>query len=296
MITLFAQGWSRSKDGPGNRRIYYLKGCNLRCRWCASPESISPAQQLLFYPERHADFAPDTLCPHGAICNGAINRTICEKCGDHPCSKLRHPAIEWVGFQRSTEEIAAEALKYSRGWGDFSGVTFGGGEPTLQCDEVVRTMEMLRQAGIHTAFESNATTPGFRKTVAAADMTIADLKAGTPETFAEYAGGNLEAVTANLEYAAAAAGALLVRIPLITGINDTPREMVEILKEIHRIRMAEKGLPLGVEILKLHHFGAPKYQALGWDYQLAGRPEPEAETVAELERQLAELSIEIQRN
>ena len=130
-------------------------------------------------------------------------------------------------------------------------------------------------------------------------MTIADLKAGTPETFAEYAGGNLEAVTANLEYAAAAAGALLVRIPLITGINDTPREtgaMVEILKEIHRIRMAEKALPLAVEILKLHHFGAPKYQALGWDYQLAGRPEPEAETVAELERQLAELSIEIQRN
>jgi len=29
-MTIFAQGWSEGFDGPGRRRVYYLKGCNFR--------------------------------------------------------------------------------------------------------------------------------------------------------------------------------------------------------------------------------------------------------------------------
>lgn len=299
MIKLFAQGWSRGKDGPGNRRIYYLKGCNLRCQWCASPESISPEVQLLFYPERNADFSPDVICPQGAICNGKLNREICTRCQDRPCAKLRHPAIEWVGFQRTPEEIVREVSGFAENWGDFSGVTFGGGEPTLQYHELVRTMQLLQGNGIHVAFESNATTPGFHTVASCADMTIADLKAGTPETFEKYTGGDLSVVLNNLTFAAAGSKELLIRIPVITGINDTQQEtdaMVKILQKLHRVRTEERGIPLAVELLKLHHFGAPKYRALGWEYKLEGRPEPDVSVITELEKQLSEQSIEIQRN
>ena len=39
-------------DGPGIRTIVFFKGCPLRCRWCANPESQSFEPELLIYPDK----------------------------------------------------------------------------------------------------------------------------------------------------------------------------------------------------------------------------------------------------
>ena len=39
-LKIFQKGFNYSQDGPGNRLVYHLSGCNLKCKWCSNPEGM----------------------------------------------------------------------------------------------------------------------------------------------------------------------------------------------------------------------------------------------------------------
>ena len=39
-MRILQKGFNYSQDGPGNRLVYHLQGCNFACKWCSNADSI----------------------------------------------------------------------------------------------------------------------------------------------------------------------------------------------------------------------------------------------------------------
>ena len=39
-MKILQKGFNYSQDGPGNRLVYHLQGCNFCCKWCSNADSI----------------------------------------------------------------------------------------------------------------------------------------------------------------------------------------------------------------------------------------------------------------
>ena len=40
-MRIFNKGFHFGQDGPGNRLVYHVSGCNMHCIWCSNPEGMS---------------------------------------------------------------------------------------------------------------------------------------------------------------------------------------------------------------------------------------------------------------
>jgi len=288
-MRLFADGWSEGYDGPGQRWVLYCKGCNLRCRWCANPEGLSARPEILFYPQRGE--APERACAHGAVQGARLAHSTCAACPDQACMTVwKHPAFLPTCVETSVEGIVQRARQARPLFGTDGGVTFGGGEPTLQIDDLLAALAGLRNAGLHTAVESNAATDAFPRLLGVADLLLCDLKCADSERHRDWTGTDNLRILANLEQAARAQAPLWIRVPLVPGLNDDPAEMNRIAGIL--AGLAALHPDLRVDVLRLHHLGAPKYRALGMEYAMAGVTEPARETAAQFVARLRECGVE----
>ena len=130
-------------DGPGIRVTVFVKGCPLRCLWCANPESNLARPQLMTYGSRCVGCgACAAVCPRGAITmvpgEGKVlehtDREACSDCG--ACvSACRHGARELAGTEKTVREVLDQVLR-DRLFLESSGggITVSGGEPFAQAE------------------------------------------------------------------------------------------------------------------------------------------------------------------
>ncbi len=166
-MRIFQKGFNFSQDGPGNRLVYHLQGCNLRCIWCSNPEGM-------------------------AFDGGK----------DYPVEAL-------------LQECVRSKMMFFGG----GGVTFTGGEATMQAGELLALLKGLRQAGIHTAIETNATSPKLLQLLPYTDYLIMDFKHFDSAVHKRFTGLGNEQVKENLEAILKSGRQVHVRIPLISGFN-----------------------------------------------------------------------------
>ncbi len=273
-------------DGPGIRTTVFFKGCPLRCRWCHNPESMSREQQLLLRDERCVSCGEcRDHCPNGAVnaIEGAVStdRDACQVCGTCVATCYAE-AREIVGREMTVEDVLADIEK-DRVFFEQSGggVTFSGGEPLLQDEFLVELLAACKQRGLHTVVDTSGyATPNVIDRVAQlVDLFLFDIKTLEDDKHREYTGVSNRVILENLRRLAARNATIIVRVPLIPGVNDDDKSLRAIgafAREFDAVR--------GVHILPYHRTGTEKYRRLGMQYRMNGASPPASDSVMQAVR------------
>ena len=261
-LKIFQKGFNYSQDGQGNRLVYHLQGCNMKCLWCANPEGM-PLGGVIFTDK---EWLCDELCPHGAIRDKELDRTVCDKCETKEClqAKYRSKGIRCSCEAVSVDEIFEEILGSSPMFYDGGGVTFTGGEATMQFEALKELLIRLKEADIHTAIETNGSHPRLPELFPYIDQLIMDCKHWSPEKHKKFTGVAIDHTLDNLMKAAMTGKKLDVRIPLIGGMNDSEEDMREFIELFQTFA----GENVTFEILKYHEFGKKKWGECGLTYEM----------------------------
>ncbi|HEX2926128.1 MAG TPA: glycyl-radical enzyme activating protein [Ruminiclostridium sp.] len=169
-VKYFDIEWLSETDGPGNRTVLFLQGCNLRCPWCHSPHSREVESPILFNGVRcvncHNCMEVCTQNVH-SVRNGIhmVQRDNCIRCGRciEACPASR-PDTNSGALSLPTRSIEVselfsllhpqlEVLKNS------GGLTLSGGEALLQKEAIMEILKLCKSHGIHTAVETSLTLP-----------------------------------------------------------------------------------------------------------------------------------------
>ncbi len=270
-------------DGPGIRSIVFLKGCSLRCPWCANPESQKLEPELFFDSEKCIGCqACFQICPHGAISisDGQIlyNRGLCRECclcSDVCYAEARLRKGVMMGVDEVIEEILKDEIFYINSGG---GVTLSGGEPIMQADFSEALLKECKAKGLHTAVETagHISWSLIEKVIPYTNLFLYDLKHMDPEIHKEHIGVDNRLILDNLAQLSEFEKEIIVRTPIIPGFNDSESEVREIARYVAFLGIKE------LHLLPYHNFGRGKYRLLGREYLFQGSREPEKNLVEAL--------------
>lgn len=215
-------------DGPGIRTTVFLKGCSLRCPWCANPENLEP------YPENYVKDGREGVYGRYMTCDDLFDEIIKDKI-----------------FYGEKERSGALA-------GTPGGVTFSGGEPLLQAGTLEPLLKRLKETGLHLCVETALFIPGewLDLAVRYMDLFYVDVKILNSARCKAVLNGDLRQYEGNVERLFRAKRTVVFRVPVIGGYTDS----VENQKEI--IAFSQRFKPVKVELIKEHNLGQSKYLSL----------------------------------
>lgn len=260
-------------DGPGIRTVVFLKGCPLRCKWCANPESQSPKVQILWDADQclHCGTCEIT-CKNRAISikNGTvfIDDSVCQGCGacvKHCTGEALKAEGEWKTVEEVVNVCMQDADFYEESGG---GVTLSGGEAMMHPAFSISLLKALKEKGIHTAMETTGFTSEtiFTSVIPYLDLLLFDMKHWDAQRHIAGTGVSNELILQNMSAAIRAGKEILPRLPVIPGYNDAQSDAEGFVKRLKALGLTQ------IQLLPFHQFGEKKYDMLNQAYAYADVP------------------------
>ena len=279
-------------DGPGIRTVVFFKGCPLRCQWCQNPETQNDKPQVMFFENSCIGCgACIATCKMNAVSwNGRypvtdLNKCIsCGACAEACMSNARTLCGERYTVDEVISAVMRDETFYKNSGG---GVTLSGGEVTVFADFASELLKRLKEIGIHSAIE----TCGFCswenmvKISRWTDLFLYDIKHIDDEIHRTFTGRGVSLIHQNLLRLRAEGKEVIIRVPLIPGVNDDESTIRGIGQ------LAKKASVSKIHLLPFHQAGENKWKASGKQYFFAERQAMELQEAEKAKDILLEMGI-----
>ena len=185
------------------------------------------------------------------------------------------------GEMTEVEHIVKMAVSQKPFFGRRGGITFSGGEPTMQAKELLPLYARLKEEDIHICIDTNGggwnsdIEELFRQT----DLVLLDCKQFNDERHKKLTGRSNEQTLKTAKWLEDNEKPFWLRYVLVPGISDFEEDIRELGEHFKGYKMLQR-----VEILPYHTLGIHKYETMGQEYQLK---DTKTNTPEQLDRAMA---------
>lgn len=250
-------------DGPGIRTTYFLAGCPLKCTWCHNPETQSFSPFVIYEQEFcigcQACATIDCGChtfENGEHKFNRKNCIVCNKCVDVCPSKALRKSYEIIDLK----DIADKAERERKFYGEKGGLTFSGGEPLSQWQNL-KGIFSLTDIPVAIDTSGYADSQTFSDMLKYASFVLFDIKIANDEKHFKYTGVSNKIILENFKLLKESGVAHVVRTPLIPNITDDDENVSAIKKIIGNSPY---------ELLPYNVLAPKKYAWIGKEFSLEG--------------------------
>lgn len=189
------------------------------------------------------------------------------------------------GTATDPEEIVRMAVSQKPFFGKRGGITFSGGEPTLQAKALVPLFRRLKEEGIHICLDTNGSiwNEDVQELLRLTDLVLLDVKQINPEQHRRITKHGNEATLHTAAWLEQEKKPFWLRYVLVPGYSSFEEDIRALGSQFKEFKMIER-----IEILPYHTLGVHKYEAMQQEYLLKDVKENTPEELKRAEQLLKE--------
>lgn len=189
----------------------------------------------------------------------------CVYCHNPDSQRIHAPTSVKISNQEILEKLESQRPYFKNG----GGITFSGGEPTLQAKKLIPLCEQIKKAEFHITLDTCGAihTAETRKLYDLCDLIMLDVKHINADWHKKITLQSNTTVLENAAYREKTGKDLWLRYVLVPGWTDQPQHLEAWATHFKNFKSIKK-----IQILPYHLLGTHKYTEMGIENPLEGVP------------------------